>query len=607
MAVISMIIMYEDESLEVCYGDGSCLQLSPCGSEFLLEKTIPSTAHPLQPTEKIRQRTRFVTSIHKDLMVQALEFRNRFATRPYLPEELIPEQSRTHFFTDISVIEWPASHSCGLEFGSSGEAIISSVDGNASLLLSPSREEFSVEFLCRASQNEHQRTLCQDLEQKPGSKHVKSSPTAGVLNLQQTAALTPRTARDKEGGQKDVDSLRSQPRERHLYTRVIQHHSCSCPPPVWRYPLSLALSLCNSSQEKVTVDEGTGATERGPSCTPITSLTTGEKCRLPEALPLSCPSPHQHRWNFRDSLQKEQDPEQNLRTELVKILWCQGIVYRLINGVITVIEVSPGDGSLIRSKGAVANYFTHHAARPIPGQSDEKTYFINNLPPDVPGQVYSVCSVVTRASRILKCYNQARLSLKLPNSNCCWREKCSVLDPSVLIQEAHVAGSGQFMAFSDGRVNVIFLDGVTLQMMWNFNTSTKTQKYSSRVAGANSPCPAASTSSYSCRYLGPTAGMCLQQCSGVNGLREINGMRKRQAVQPSPLTLDRAVLLERSGLLGSVGDSAGSTGAVSHGFPRADAVVVTENSIAEALQKTSKTIQEIEKLLAVTYKSKRAD
>ncbi|KAJ8381082.1 hypothetical protein SKAU_G00018600 [Synaphobranchus kaupii] len=477
MVVISMIVMYEDDSVELRYIDGSCLQLSPCGSEFLLEKPAPPSAHPLLASEKVRQRTRFVTSAHKEIIVQALEFRNRFAARPYLPKELIPSDCRMHYFTDISEIEWPSS-SCRLKFGSNGEAIISSVDGYASLLLSSSKEEFSVEFLCRASQTDVRGAVSQNPEIKPVSQHLKSqkSSAKGVLHSQQAAAGTMRISGAKENGPR---SPKAHSEEARMYTRVVQHHSCSCPPSFWRYPLSLALGLWDSQQRRpreYAVEEGAGSAEGGPGNSPMESLDRGEKCHLLEALPLTCPTPHQHRWNFRDSAQRsEQDLEQGMRTDLVKVLWCQGIVYRLINGAITIIEISPGDGSVIRSNGAVANYFTHYTARLAFGQNEEKTYFVNSLPPDVPGQAYSVCSVITRASRILKCYNQARLSLKLPNSHCCWREESGSLDSSVLIREARVAGSGHFIAFSDGRVHVIFRDGVTLQMMWNLNASTPAQ------------------------------------------------------------------------------------------------------------------------------------
>lgn len=54
-ASVSLMIMYDDESVEVRYRNQANVQLSPCGCEFLL----------VQASSRVRQRTRFTTSAYK--------------------------------------------------------------------------------------------------------------------------------------------------------------------------------------------------------------------------------------------------------------------------------------------------------------------------------------------------------------------------------------------------------------------------------------------------------------------------------------------------------------------------------------------------------------
>lgn len=65
MAAEVRMVLYEDDSVHVQYVDGSTLQLSPCGSEFLFEKAPALSTHPLEQPERIRQRTHFVISTYR--------------------------------------------------------------------------------------------------------------------------------------------------------------------------------------------------------------------------------------------------------------------------------------------------------------------------------------------------------------------------------------------------------------------------------------------------------------------------------------------------------------------------------------------------------------
>lgn len=169
MAAEMQMILYEDDSVQVQYFDGSRLQLSPCGSEFLFEKAPPISAHPLEQPERIRQRTHFVISTYREQLQRALDFRNSFATCPFLSESIIPSERRKRIFIDISEVRWPSLHTDeGVTCMQGGTVKISSLDGHAYLCLPRSQHEFTVHFLCKVSQKpDSSRVL---------SKKKKSSP-----------------------------------------------------------------------------------------------------------------------------------------------------------------------------------------------------------------------------------------------------------------------------------------------------------------------------------------------------------------------------------------------------------------------------------------------
>ncbi|KAM6931411.1 uncharacterized protein C5orf34 homolog [Xenentodon cancila] len=399
------MIMYEDESVDVHYKDGGRLQLSPCGCEFVLVKAADPHEHPLQPTERVRQRTRFTTSTFKDLIVTALGFRNKYASRPYLPDELISTDHKKPFFSIEYDVRWPEWSSYEAKLGPGGEVIVKSEDGRATLVLSPSGEEFSVEFMCSLSQpqNHHLRTQC-----------LSNDPDGSPENQQRVSTRTC-------GSRRKELLLSSQPEQMYQSTTVIQLHSCCAVAPTWVYPLSLARNRWTSH-----LSENVSAGKTSNSCPAderidISDIACEEhRSQLPHALPLTCPSPHRHRWKFQDPLAREEVSD--IPRDLAKIVCCQGVTYRILSGAVPVIEISPGDGSVIRSNGVLNSYFSHYKPEHQSKQVKVLTYHLSSLPPDVLGQVYSIRSIVSRASRILTCYIQAKQLLKLPATPSCLQE-----------------------------------------------------------------------------------------------------------------------------------------------------------------------------------------
>ncbi|XP_077097856.1 uncharacterized protein C5orf34 homolog isoform X2 [Siphateles boraxobius] len=619
MCSVRFMVMYVDESVDVYYADGRRVQLSPCGSEFMIEKHLSPSSHPLQPRERVRQRTRFAISEYKALVVNALAFRNKYATHPYLPEELITVEFIKKFNSAITEVEWPGSDSCTT--GSHGEITVCSVDGHAELVLSSSGEEFTVEFICQSSQNEveSQYLQLQGHQHKStcllGSLSLKSATVKGLNSSAGAGSVGKATNNER------LESTRLKSEKVHVYTRVIQQYSRVLYQQTWCYPLSLAVKHWESQKTQINNingQDGKGLTDSEDRQTPQTGLKT----HLPKPLPLKCPSPHQHRWRYDTVNPDLLEQEEEVTAELVKVVWCKGIIYRIVDGVMPMVEISPGDGSVIRSNGVLANYFTHYKAGAAHRDAVECVYYLCGLPPDVPGQLYSVQSIVTRASRILKCFIQARSSLSVPLSLYCWNE-AAVCDCERVVQEVTVAGTGHFKALSDGTVEVLFLDGVRAQMMWRSDTCTPAQcgemeqrletetKKSHRWCQLNMPdghqtFVQVETDKTYHRYVSVVVQWCdwVKQTEQDMSAVGVALSDSAHSDTPQPITCRSVVselekikrfnfLLENSPVLRSTARSLRCERS-----PDLSEVELTENCISEALLKTSRAIQDIDTLLS---------
>ncbi|XP_051924077.1 uncharacterized protein C5orf34 homolog [Hippocampus zosterae] len=439
-SILSSMIMYADESVDIRYENGSQLQLSPCGSEFMLARGSVPAEHPLQTPVRVRQRTRFTTSAYKELIITALAFRNKYASRPYLPEELTTPSHKQPLLSINLEVQWPAWSSCNAEFLPGGETIIKSEDKLTLLTLSPSGEEFFVEYASMLSQPLHQQAqnLNRDPERIPVSQQQHgSSLTHLKVKCLQTSSDDVQEFHQKEGKTSCCPQMvthEAKPEEKYQSVALVQHHSCLAVPPQWCYPLSLALRHWRA---RVSNPGGDGE-ERTRHSKADQTLNTSDLSNeeraflLPQALPLNCSSPHFHRWKFQDPVpnnQLDQDPP----AEMVKVMWHQGVTYRILDQDVPVIEVSPGDGSVIRSNGVLSMYFIHYKpeCQSVQTKVKEITYHMNGLPPNVPGQLYSVCSVLSCASRLLTRYNEVK-KLRIPAIPSCLLQLNVLFKPTMV-------------------------------------------------------------------------------------------------------------------------------------------------------------------------------
>ncbi|XP_023072189.1 uncharacterized protein C5orf34 homolog isoform X5 [Piliocolobus tephrosceles] len=418
----------------------------------------------------------------------------------------------------------------------SGIVKITSLDGHAYLCLSRSQHEFTVHFLCKVSQKSDSFAALSETNNKaPKDKLVEK---AGKICIH--GNLSGQRLKNKENElhcqiMKSKETLKKMscvngtegreelplPGTKHtcVYTWVKQCWSVAACPEEWKYPLSLALHFHNKINSMSQID----AHITQSRC--LTSDISEERGKvvsvLPRALPLSCPVPHLHRWNFWDSLLHRQSDEYSY-PEQVKMVWYKGVTYRLTHQNMNSIEIYPGDGSVFKSEGAYfGKYFTYYSIQEgseerqelgalgphkkghltqrsrlqkqllkedlaklgsiIPKEElykrhmerEEKTYSVNNLPPDRPGSPFSVGSLIKQATRILQHCVKMRLSLSHNYYICCWKMVPGINDSNILplvLKESLIPSVGRFLAYSDDKVHAIFLDGITLTLNWNFSS-----------------------------------------------------------------------------------------------------------------------------------------
>ena len=81
LPVVRQLELYRDDSVIAVYNDGSKLLLSACGASFL---HVDSTSLHQPCPSRVQQSTEFAISSYQHKLRHALEFRNKFAERPFL-------------------------------------------------------------------------------------------------------------------------------------------------------------------------------------------------------------------------------------------------------------------------------------------------------------------------------------------------------------------------------------------------------------------------------------------------------------------------------------------------------------------------------------------
>ncbi|XP_033637479.1 uncharacterized protein C5orf34 homolog isoform X2 [Asterias rubens] len=287
---------------------------------------------------------------------------------------------------------------------------------------------------------------------------------------------------------------------KNVYTWVLQHHSLDQFPECWKHPLYLAWSFNLEDDLKTPKPDKKfenpskykSFKEREPSDKERKSLKNNScqksqfdmsdknlqgpeekhSCPLPRALPLACPASHLHNWR-KDPGSRVDIVEDDIPVgERIKVWFSNGIVYRLSSTPQAGVHIYPGDGTLIKSTGT-PDYFTHIIPHGSDGL-DERMLSLRSPPPDHPGAAYSIAGVMRKASRLLQNVMQADFGLIPFKTKCCWKEQMpfgSVIHPSpaTILEESTIKELGSFVAYSNGRVRVVFSDRTILDMIHDFS------------------------------------------------------------------------------------------------------------------------------------------
>ncbi|KFR07638.1 Uncharacterized protein C5orf34, partial [Nipponia nippon] len=573
----------------------------------------------------------FFFTLQQERLLRALDFRNKFSSRPYLPSRIIPPERKQILFSDILEVRWPDPATADLtRCIDNGNVKISSVDGYAHLYLSELQQEFTVEFLCKVSQSSAAslRSSQKNGNYQTGDQYGKSSKNSvaemsskqmrtenkknehGCAEGEYREPAKPKDQKDRNGVPLFYSNCSSE------YTWVTQRWSVSSYPEEWKYPLLLALMCYNLH----TVNNVMKTCEKN-SHTPteaavlIDPETHERVSHLPTALPLSCRAPHLHRWTFCDFFQN-QDTEKYSCPQLIQVVWCQGIFYRFIHGTTNITEIYPGDDSFFKSEGAfLGNYFVHYAIQKGTKKREEKMYSVKSLPPDVPGNPYSVSSVITQAAKILQYCYKTKLSLTHNCYLCCWKmvpETDGREMLPVLLYEKVIPSTGRLLVYSDHKVHAAFWDGVTLNMVWDFSSSCSKIQVNEDVGWCKLTTPDGVQQLMQISHPGiyeRYIRMAIEWCRSLNERNEIaeytghslteenwSADAELEKIQRFNFLLDNSNVLERT----SAAKNSPSGVTVRKTESGSEPEEISQGYVLEALEKTSKVIQDIESLLAAS-------
>ncbi|XP_059692852.1 uncharacterized protein C5orf34 homolog isoform X4 [Haemorhous mexicanus] len=313
---------------------------------------------------------------------------------------------------------------------------------------------------------------------------------------------------------------------------------------------------------------------------------------------------------------KNEDTDKYSFHQLIQVVWCQGVFYRFIHGRTNITEIYPGDDSFFKSEGEfLGKYFVRYAIQKGTKKVEEKMYSVISLPPDVPGHPYSISSIITQATKILQYCCKTKLSLSHSYYLCCWKVVSETDGREmlpVLLHEKVIPSTGRLVVYSDHKVHAVFLDRMSLTMVWDFSSSSSEIQINEDIGWCKLTTPDGlqqliqiSNPGVYERYI-RTA---IEWCKSLNERREIaeypahsvteenwSADAELEKIQRFNFLLDNSNILKRSSATKSSPSGITARNKENGG----ETEELSEDCVLEALEKTSKVIQDIESLLAAS-------
>ncbi|KAM6364374.1 LOW QUALITY PROTEIN: uncharacterized protein C5orf34-like [Pluvialis apricaria] len=287
---------------------------------------------------------------------------------------------------------------------------------------------------------------------------------------------------------------------------------------------------------------------------------------------------------------------------------------RFIHGRTNITEIYPGD-DFFKSEGAfLGNYFVHYAIQKGTKKREEKVS-VNSLPPDVPGNPYSISSIITQATKMLQYCYKTKLSLT-HNYHLC----CSKMVPEtggremlpVFLYEKIIPSIGR-LVYSDHKVHAAFWDGMTLNMVWDFSSCCSKIQVNEGVGWCKLTTPDGVQQLIQISHPGiyeRYIRTAIEWCKSLHEWKEIPEYAACSVTEDNwyfdfnfflnKITL---VLLDNSNVLERTSERTNPSGITFRKENGSELEEISEGCILEALgKKTSKVIQDTESLLAASGK-----